>query len=58
MCSVLHLSPPGVRGVPPWVWWTTVISVWGAVVLTVYSGVVYVLAAVRLLHREPGDDAA
>jgi CDP-diacylglycerol--glycerol-3-phosphate 3-phosphatidyltransferase len=58
MCGALHISLPGVRDVPPWVWWTTVISVWGAVVLTVYSGVVYVLAAVKLLRREPGDDAA
>ncbi|MGD0899441.1 MAG: CDP-diacylglycerol--glycerol-3-phosphate 3-phosphatidyltransferase [Thermoguttaceae bacterium] len=38
---------------PDWIWWTTVISVWAAVVLTVYSGVVYVLAAVRLLREQP-----
>jgi CDP-diacylglycerol--glycerol-3-phosphate 3-phosphatidyltransferase len=47
----LARAPEGVQAVPAWVWWTTVISVWSAVVLTVYSGVGYVLAAVRLLRR-------
>ena len=34
-----------------WCWWLLVVSVWSAVVLTVYSGVVYIRAAVRLLRR-------
>jgi CDP-diacylglycerol--glycerol-3-phosphate 3-phosphatidyltransferase len=34
-----------------WVCWLLVISVWAAVLLTVYSGVVYVLVAMRLLRR-------
>jgi CDP-diacylglycerol--glycerol-3-phosphate 3-phosphatidyltransferase len=34
-----------------WVCWVVVISVWSAVLLTVYSGVVYVFAAVRLLRQ-------
>jgi CDP-diacylglycerol--glycerol-3-phosphate 3-phosphatidyltransferase len=33
-----------------WVWWVLVVSVWSAVVLTVYSGFVYVRIAVRLLR--------
>jgi CDP-diacylglycerol--glycerol-3-phosphate 3-phosphatidyltransferase len=38
---------------PPadWLWWLLVISVWSAVVLTVYSGVVYVFVAMRLLRQ-------
>ncbi len=35
----------------PWIWWSLVISLWSAVALTVYSGVVYVFAAVRLLRQ-------
>jgi CDP-diacylglycerol--glycerol-3-phosphate 3-phosphatidyltransferase len=34
-----------------WLRWLVVASVWSAVVLTVYSGVGYVVAAVRLLRR-------
>ncbi len=36
-----------------WLWWLLVISVWSAVALTVYSGVVYVLVAMRLLRESP-----
>ena len=36
---------------PAWVAWGLQISVWSAMVLTVYSGVTYVIAAVRLLRR-------
>jgi CDP-diacylglycerol--glycerol-3-phosphate 3-phosphatidyltransferase len=36
---------------PAWAEWVLVGSVWSAVVLTVYSGVDYVVAAVRLLRR-------
>ncbi|NLY00681.1 MAG: CDP-diacylglycerol--glycerol-3-phosphate 3-phosphatidyltransferase [Rhodopirellula sp.] len=35
---------------PTWVWAVFVASLWAAVALTVYSGVVYVIAAVRLLR--------
>ncbi|MGA2617750.1 MAG: CDP-diacylglycerol--glycerol-3-phosphate 3-phosphatidyltransferase [Thermoguttaceae bacterium] len=41
---------------PAWVWWIMVLATWSAVVLTVYSGVVYVLAAVRLLRQGHEDD--
>jgi CDP-diacylglycerol--glycerol-3-phosphate 3-phosphatidyltransferase len=34
-----------------WVSWLLVASVWSAVALTVYSGIVYVLVAVRLLRQ-------
>ncbi len=33
-----------------WVWWVLVVFVWSSVVLTVYSGLVYVRIAVRLLR--------
>lgn len=36
---------------PDWVTWGLKASVWTAVALTVYSGVTYVIAAVRLLRR-------
>jgi CDP-diacylglycerol---glycerol-3-phosphate 3-phosphatidyltransferase len=32
-----------------WVWWILVISVWSSVILTVYSGLVYIRMAVKLL---------
>ncbi len=37
---------------PAWVWAGMVIAVWAAVVLTAYSGVTYLLAAVRLLRSD------
>jgi CDP-diacylglycerol---glycerol-3-phosphate 3-phosphatidyltransferase len=33
-----------------WVWWVLVVFVWSSVVLTVYSGFVYIRTAVRLLR--------
>ena len=39
------------RPVINWCWWLLVVSVWSALVLTVYSGVVYIRAAVRLLRE-------
>ncbi len=36
---------------PLWCWWLLVGSVWSAVVLTIYSGVVYVGVAVKLLRQ-------
>lgn len=38
------------EAVPAWLVWTAVISVWAAVVQTVYSGLIYVVAAVRLVR--------
>lgn len=34
-----------------WVWWLMVLSIWAAVILTVYSGLVYIFAAARLLKK-------
>jgi CDP-diacylglycerol---glycerol-3-phosphate 3-phosphatidyltransferase len=39
--------------IPPWSWWLMVVSVWATVAITVYSGVIYVFVAVRLIR---GDD--
>ena len=51
--SLFYLSytddPPGE---PAWVWWLMVLSTWAAVALTVYSGLVYIQAAVRLLRQK------
>ncbi len=35
---------------PAWVWGSMVVSVWAAVLLTAYSGVTYLLAAIQLLR--------
>jgi CDP-diacylglycerol--glycerol-3-phosphate 3-phosphatidyltransferase len=34
---------------PAWCWWLLVVSVWSTVIATVYSGVVYVRAAIKRL---------
>ena len=39
------------RPVINWCWWLLVVSVWSALILTVYSGLVYNRAAVRLLRE-------
>jgi len=41
----------GPAGPPAWLWWALVVSVWAAVLLTAYSGVIYVWVAVKLLHE-------
>lgn len=41
-----------VRNAPDWVRITMVTSIWAAVVLTVYSGIGYVVAAVRLVRQQ------
>jgi CDP-diacylglycerol--glycerol-3-phosphate 3-phosphatidyltransferase len=47
-------SEPGRVGpleqVPAWITWTAILSLWAAVVQTVYSGLIYVVAAVRLVR--------
>lgn len=50
--SLYYLS----RGAPlvtdaPALWWTLTISVWSAVLLTIYSGAEYLVAAVKLLRK-------
>jgi CDP-diacylglycerol--glycerol-3-phosphate 3-phosphatidyltransferase len=53
--SLFYLSYPEADfppGSPAWVWWVMVLSTWAAVILTVYSGAVYIRAAVRLLKEK------
>jgi CDP-diacylglycerol--glycerol-3-phosphate 3-phosphatidyltransferase len=40
----------GEAAAPPFIYWTFVLSLWAAIVLTVYSGLIYIGAAVRLLQ--------
>jgi len=35
---------------PDWVWLTLVVSTWAAVVLTIHSGLIYIIAAARMLR--------
>jgi CDP-diacylglycerol---glycerol-3-phosphate 3-phosphatidyltransferase len=39
---------------PEWVYWFTVVSIWSAVILTVYSGAIYVWIAYKLLRQNTG----
>ncbi len=39
------------EAIPAWLDWTLVISIWSAIVMTVYSGVGYIVRAVQLLRR-------
>jgi CDP-diacylglycerol--glycerol-3-phosphate 3-phosphatidyltransferase len=47
----LSYDVPQAKHVPDWCWWIMVSSIWSALLLTIYSGVVYVRAAVRLLRE-------
>jgi len=46
----LSYDKPQAQHAADWCWWLLVVSVWSSVVLTVYSGVGYIFAAVRLLR--------
>jgi CDP-diacylglycerol---glycerol-3-phosphate 3-phosphatidyltransferase len=52
----LHYTPPAAAAAhstaPTWIYWLTVASIWLAVLLTVYSGGIYVWIAWKLLRRE------
>jgi CDP-diacylglycerol---glycerol-3-phosphate 3-phosphatidyltransferase len=43
-----HLGPNA--SVPDWIRWTMIVSVWGAVISTVYSGLIYMVVAGRLVR--------
>jgi CDP-diacylglycerol--glycerol-3-phosphate 3-phosphatidyltransferase len=45
------LQPVG-SAAPEWIYWFTVVSIWSAVILTVYSGTIYVWIAYKLLKRK------
>jgi CDP-diacylglycerol--glycerol-3-phosphate 3-phosphatidyltransferase len=47
----LSYDPPQTTSAADWCWWLMVVSIWSALILTVYSGLVYIRAAVRLLRE-------
>ena len=47
----LSYDKPQTEHAANWCWWLMVASIWSALILTVYSGIVYVRAAVRLLRE-------
>ena len=47
----LSYDKPQTEHAANWCWWLMVVSIWSALVLTVYSGLVYIRAAVRLLRE-------
>jgi len=49
----LSYKQPQIENAKAWCRWLLVASVWSTVVLTVYSGLVYIRAAVRLLRDSP-----
>ena len=52
---LFYLSYPAKTSVPFWCWSLLVAFVWSAVVLTVYSGIEYIRAAVKLLGEQRTD---
>jgi len=53
LLALRHLHSPESTGspLPTWLYWTLHASVWLAVILTVYSGLEYTVAAARLLSK-------
>lgn len=47
----LSYEEPQNKHAADWCWWLMVLSIWSAVILTVYSGLIYIRAAVRLLRE-------
>jgi CDP-diacylglycerol---glycerol-3-phosphate 3-phosphatidyltransferase len=45
-------NPPPPDTLPGWLHWTLLISVWLAVISTVYSGLEYIVAAARIFSRQ------
>jgi CDP-diacylglycerol---glycerol-3-phosphate 3-phosphatidyltransferase len=52
LVALRYLDQAGSRTapLPPWLYWTLHVSVWLAVISTVYSGLEYIVAAVRILR--------
>ena len=47
----LHATESIGSPLPAWLYWTLHISVWLALILTIYSGLEYIIAAARILSR-------
>jgi CDP-diacylglycerol--glycerol-3-phosphate 3-phosphatidyltransferase len=54
LIALRHFQDAGSRDVslPEWLYWTLHVSVWLAVISTVYSGLEYVVAAARILGKQ------
>jgi CDP-diacylglycerol---glycerol-3-phosphate 3-phosphatidyltransferase len=54
LLALRHYQQAGslARTLPDWLFWTLHVSVWLAVISTVYSGLEYVVAAARILSRQ------
>ncbi|HLA83751.1 MAG TPA: CDP-diacylglycerol--glycerol-3-phosphate 3-phosphatidyltransferase [Thermoguttaceae bacterium] len=51
--SLFCLSYAGTEtAVPDWCRWVMIGSIWSAVALTIYSGVIYIVAAIRIMRPE------
>lgn len=50
----LHYLKPGEMTIhgPDWCWWILIVSIWSTVILTVYSGLVYIRIATQLLQNK------
>jgi CDP-diacylglycerol---glycerol-3-phosphate 3-phosphatidyltransferase len=48
---LLFYAAPQTKNAPHWCWWLMVASIWSSLLLTVYSGVIYIQAATRLLRE-------
>jgi CDP-diacylglycerol--glycerol-3-phosphate 3-phosphatidyltransferase len=47
----LSYDPPQAKNVKDWCWWIMVGSIWSALLLTVYSGAIYIRTAVRMIRE-------
>jgi hypothetical protein len=36
---------------PPWLWWVVSVTVWVAILSTLYSGIIYIFVAARQLSK-------
>ena len=50
--TLLYLHLAVTSPVPDWLRWTMIVSTWAAVILTAYSGLIYIWVAVKLLHGD------
>jgi CDP-diacylglycerol--glycerol-3-phosphate 3-phosphatidyltransferase len=41
----------GLPQAPAWIWYLMVVSIWSTLAITIYSGLIYIFVAVRLLRR-------